>query len=827
MSFKDCITEAVFRKLLSQGKAQEALGMFDDLKEELRAQGFSEAQAEAKAAADTQKYMEEGKAAKKKQAIAQINRQKAIKQNFLGYKNLKGEEDFGRAMLAHFEGDQTSTFENYYTRKETTLGRLHSYFLPLLEKYKPNAIGIRSLADLDDVVRELFGQDSKNATAKAMSKAWKETSEFARKMANLAGASIPKLENWGLPQTHDQNVIRKVGKQSWIDYIVGRLDWSKIKMENGRQIPPDMWRETLSHVYDTITTEGMANVTPGVRGRAALANRLVNHRFLVFKDAQAWLEYAQKFGTGTAYDVMVNHLEGMAHDISMMEIFGPNPLATIEWMKGTVRQRAAQISSAKGDPKGAIINAARHSTTEMDALYDNATGANNALSGSVIGNTFAGIRNLLTSAFLGSAALLAVPGDMFTAALVRRFNGVRGGQFLKQYVKLLNPLEEADRRIAVQSGMVAEAATSMAYAQARYFNDVYGPKLTRYLSNAVMNLSMLSPHTQAARWAFGMEFMGHLAREAGNEFDKLPNLLRNTLKRNGITADDWEVMRKTPQYDNKGAKFLRPDDVMRRADLGELRAKDVADKFMDMINEEKQAAIPLASMRARTFFTDRTRAGTFIGEMARSIGMFKNYPVTIMNIHGRRMMMQQALGGRLAYGVAFGAGMTLTGALGLQMRQIAQGKDPISMTDPETALKFWGSAALAGGGLGIWGDFLFRDVSHYDFSPAETLLGAQVGFLKDTWQLIGGNVVKAINGDKVNLGPDILRYLRTYLPGGNIWYARLALQRMIFDQLANEVDPAIERKRRKMEKDMYKDFKQKYWWKPGTVEPQRAPGEGR
>ena len=103
------------------------------------------------------------------------------------------------------------------------------------------------------------------------------------------------------------------------------------------------------------------------------------------------------------------------------------------------------------------------------------------------------------------------------------------------------------------------------------------------------------------------------------------------------------------------------------------------------------------------------------------------------------------------------------------------------------------------------------------------MIGATVQFLSDTAKLVIGNTLKTVSGEKANWGVDAVNYLRKYMPGKNIWYLRLALQRMIFDQLANEIDPAVERKRRALEKSMDKEYKQDYWWKPGTTSPQKLP----
>ncbi len=54
-------------------------------------------------------------------------------------------------------------------------------------------------------------------------------------------------------------------------------------------------------------------------------------------------------------------------------------------------------------------------------------------------------------------------------------------------------------------------------------------------------------------------------------------------------------------------------------------------------------------------------------------------------------------------------GTTVLSALGEQLSQIGEGRDPLDMSDP----KFWAKSAMRGGGVGLIGDFLFADQNRY------------------------------------------------------------------------------------------------------------------
>ena len=85
---------------------------------------------------------------------------------------------------------------------------------------------------------------------------------------------------------------------------------------------------------------------------------------------------------------------------------------------------------------------------------------------------------------------------------------------------------------------------------------------------------------------------------------------------------------------------------------------------------------------------------------------------------------------------------------------MSKGRDPRPMEGPE----FWGAAFLQGGGLGIYGDFLFSDVNRFDRGLAETIAGPVVGFADDVRKLTIGNVTQAIKGEDTNAASEFINF---------------------------------------------------------------------
>lgn len=830
--FIDCLTTATVKGLLDQGKADEAVVLFNDMVEELKARGISENNAKIKAAEMARDQVGYKVERQKKMLVLGNTARNRILADMRAYRKPDGSESYADAAIGMIERDEFSTSTNFSGRKEVILGEAHKRMSDLLEKYGPKKAGtVRPKAGLENVVREIFGENTGDASAKELAQAWKETADYLKQRANTAGSDIKTREDWHFQQTHDWVKVSKAGKKAWIEHVMGRADFDRMyHPDTGRpmsRLDASERYDALSKAYDTIKTQGYVNMEGSASGQGSLARRMSEPRFLQFRDSKAWLEYQDKFGSGNAFDAMVNHVEHMSQQIAMLETFGPNPEMMRRYIHAQVLKRAGEIDANNPEPaKRSHVAEQKKTLRRFDAMWNTATNQNALLNGDWMGFTLAGLRNILTAAHLGSASLVAIPGDFLAVKMTKKFNRMDSTKFVNNYMKLMNPANEADRKLAVRLNLINEAASSIAFGQQRLIGQITGPQFTRRISDVVMRLTLMTPHTQAGRWAFGMEFLGMLADYSGKSFDEMP--IKETFRRYGITAQEWEAIRKTPLYEERGATFLRPDDIINNSKLPPSQAQALADKMMEMVLGESRVAIQEPTIRARSTLIGDTKPGTLIGELGRSAAMFKNFPVTLMMVHWRRNLLNASMGGsKFGYAAAFGLGLTGMGALSMQLKQITQGKDPMNM-NPATpeGRTFWGNAVLTGGGLGFWGDFLVRDINRFGGGPAEAAAGPVVGFVGDTAKLTIGNALEVAQGKDTNFLGESVQYMRRYMPGGSTWYARAILQRAVFDQLQEMADPKAHQKWRRQKTRIRNDYGQKFYWRPGDVAPARAPDFG-
>ena len=813
MSFRDCINDAEGNKELTADQAKDARELFDGLEAQYQGR-MNRAAAQAQAGSDAFDAIRKQAMQRKRQKAMQLRTWQGIKRDIADYRGINGKPNEVEGAYALFEEDQLSAYSSITQREGAIKGEAFGEMERVLGEFRRNVVGeVRQKATLNDLVREAFGESTGNASARELAKAWETTAELLRKRFNRAGGAIAKNKKYGLPQNHNQIAIREAGYENWREYILNeRLDLQDmIDEQTGLPFSKEKFELILPDIYESIVTDGINKLIPGAQGYGkSLGNRRQDHRFLKFKNGTAWLEYQKKFGDANSFDTMISHVTNMSRDIAMMEILGPNPAATLQFLKQTL------VKNAKTDK---AVKQAKAADKKIDDLYMFVTGKNNSPVNGFWASTFAGTRQLLTAAQLGSASIGAIT-DLNFQRMARSFAGLPQTSTINGYLKQLAPLGQKEKgELAIRLGLIAEGWTSLAAGQMRYVGDVSGPEVTRRISDFVMRASLLSPMTSAGRWAFGMEFLGFMAQSRNLKFNELEPNFKRTFERYGLGESSWNQIRSTDLYNFEGATFLRPADIRARTDLTTSQAEFLTTRVLEMVNSETNFAVPSTNMRGKMMLQGDTRPGTVSGELARSFGMYKGFGVTLVNTHLMRGRSQKGAMGKGVYFADLLISATLMGGLALQLKEMSKGRDPRSMDTQE----FWGAAFLQGGGLGIYGDFLFADVNRFGGGLAQTIAGPTVGFVDDVRRLTVGNVMEAATGEDTKIGSELIRFAQDYTPGSSIWYARLGIERLVWDRLQIMTDPKAKQKMRKRERKYKKDYGQKYWWAPGDARPTRSP----
>ncbi|EOM8402086.1 hypothetical protein ACNGVW_002111 [Klebsiella variicola] len=717
-----------------------------------------------------------------------------------------------------FHADGKSNFLSVESRGKATRDYALSQIQEAFEAVDPRFFHLfEDEASVRDLVYEMRGQDTGNVRAKKGAKAWADVTELLRRRFNDAGGDIGYLENWGVPQHHSMEKVGRVSRDKWVSDVIGKLDRKYYIREDGQLMSDAELTTFLGEAYNTIATGGLNKLSDsGMRLSGSRANRGNASRQIHFKDADSYMEYQREYGDRSLWEVMVGHLEGISKDIALVETYGPNPDHVF---RSVLDEVTAKEATANPQNTGRIKRIAN----STENLYNFISGKTQPIANPHIARWSDNIRNWMVASRLGSA-LLASFSDLGTMYLSAKVANLPMNKLFTNQLEAMNPANRTELARARRAGLAME---SLLGSVNRWAMDNMGPSVSRWAATAVMRASGLTAWTDAHKRAYGVTMMGSLGEVVGRTPD-LRSLDDNDfriLKSKGITEQDFNVWKLAQQEDwgNGNTTMLTPESIMRIPDAAlqhigppERVRFEAMRRLLGAVSEEVDMAVITPGAREQVLTGGGLQRGTWKGELTRSVFLFKSFPISVVMRHWTRAMGMPSAGGRAAYIATFLASTTILGALSQQLNDMASGRNPRNMTG-EDAGKFWLGALLKGGGLGLYGDFLLSDHTRYGGGALASMLGPVAGLVDDMVKLGQGIPLNAVEGKPEQTGGDLVKLGKGLIPGANLWYAKAALDHMIFNQMQEYFSPGY---LRKVEQRSKKNFNQTYWWRPQDVTPQ-------
>jgi hypothetical protein len=864
--FDKCLDSAVEQDILSKREAENIKSIYNEHYEFASRSGDPDPAATAKAS--TAKIFVDAAAWKRRNAKLALEARNDIAAYGETYRSptLAGFGAEGPDIIgAHYNKlynlggfAKTSSFAGTV---EAKYGLYMARLNELVAQFRKSKItGMRlNQAGAEDMVYETYGT-SRTPEARAAADAVKLSLKESREDFNANGGNVKELQGPWLPQDHDPAAVLNGGRltflqrigigegpsfQGWHDYIVPKLDLERMRDPLSgvplSQATPDRLKELLKSAWDHITTAGWSDRKPTTQqyGIGPVYAQRQDHRFLHFKDADSWLAYNRDFGSGDPMAAVVKHLRGMAVDSAAMEILGPNPRATLEWMKQVELSEAGKFVAGKpslyrGKFTGAQAKAQDFlqggiAGDRLNALYDSIAGG--AVASGRIARFFGDIRNWLTASQLGTTIASALPQDPIIDIAARRFSGIPATGAMSNILK--NSFSKVPKDQAVRAGFITDEFRHVFGTEARYAGMLGGHDTTRWMAERTLNWSGLEQVTQGRKTKFQLDYMAATADRRDMSFEELGNEMpnfRRTMESYGLTEKDWDKIRSVePHIAGEGsAGLLRPIDVADKVD------RRLGERYLEVMLQQTERDVPSSNARSRAMFTLGTRPGTIAGEAVRSVMQYKAFSLSLMASQWEQMVITARSGqyGATAYAggalvarsAAFAASLvlplTMAGAAGIQLRNLAASRDLEDMSPSNW--RFWIKAMQTGGGLGILGDFLFSDSNRFGQTPFESMLGPTAGFAADMSKLVVGEWQK----DQTHFARDFINTgLGRYTPiVSSLWYIRMAYRRMLLDQLQFLADPEANKNWRQQEQALHRRTGQEHFWPSGEMLPRRAPG---
>ncbi len=655
----------------------------------------------------------------------------------------------------------------------------HNKMYDIMEEFMPRKWGLLTNKKSQvGFAKALFGEPVGDTKFTKFAKQWNELIEELKVRFNKAGGAIDSIDDIVLPTHHDEYLVGKKGFEEWYKDIEDKIDIDKMDFEG--TFTKDVFRSE----YDNIVSGGLDRFEPGKNfGKGKVANRHNEKRFFVFKDADSWLAYHEKYSDGTIYTLMMDHVTMISNEIGMMENLGPNPDAGFKFLADTVIKETLNKNAADFAEK-AFRNISGKTSPKSRIFADRAQT----------------LRNFMVGIKLPGAALSAVPDIMFNS-MTANYNGIPAMKTMMRFVdnlgRMVSKGQSAEaRKLAASLWQPLDMMLDEAHSAMR-FSDVAGHKGSAKFASAILRGSGLNAWTVSGKMAFHAEFMSTLA----NDFRSNENMMR-TFKRYGIDFKDMQAIERSKKMKKGNVNYLDPSALPR----------NTAEKIVAMIVSETKYAVPEGDAMVRSMLNQGTQKGTVGGEILRGATMFKNFPATIIANHWARALHGNGgnTGSKVGYATTMMVGTWLLGTTVFQLKEIAKGREPVSWDNKELWMEGFKQAGL----MSIMGDIMSSDSRGYGGSVQDFVLGP-IGSdaNKILWKGFLGSMDDMVAGEKEfnDIVKKTVGGIPNYVPG-QMWYTKLIMERAFLDSMRKFGDPKFELKKSKREAKRKQKFQNERWY---------------
>ena len=695
----------------------------------------------------------------------------------------------------------------------------------------------------------------KNQDIKKVAEIMENYSELVRQKLNARGANIEKMWGYVVKQSYDQFNVRAAANRlnkkleeitvpenlkgkdinylknftAWKDFVMQYLDGDRT-FANTDDIDVFLLNAYNSIVGNKIQiAEGAGNIF-GTKNIAKGANY---KRVLHYKSAKDWFAVNEKFGTGSLKETYFSGLMTAGRNMGMIDSLGTKPKQNFEKIRYAVQQRL--ISEERLAAAESISSYAPFDKymKVVDGTIHTVEGGTN---GFAVAKWSAITRAVTNTAKLGGAVISAA-ADLGIYGSEMKFQGrsFLGGMF-EGFRGLARRKNTQDKKDLVEGmGFLADGIIYDVSGRHQV-----GDNLTKgwtKIQRTFFKYNLLSWWTNTLKENSMLGMANYYAKQKNLSFDQLNKPLQEFFALYNIDSVKWDVIRKNGMAKaDDGTEFINISnlDQISDADIKRITGIDNLTKTELQIEKDKFKysvsgilldrsiyAVIEPDARIKGIMTQGTLAGTGIGEAIRFLGQFKAFPMSVMNkVLGREMAFirkGRRLGGlsteagraEIGRGIRGIAALVITsgfmGYMAMTMKDLLKGKEPRDPRNFKTIM----AAFLQGGGLGIYGDVLFKEQR-----DAGTVIAGLVGPVPVTIADVGLAFQYALTGEGGKSAKAAYRAVSQNIPFLNLFYIKIAFDYLIGFQIMETMNPGV---LKRVERRMKKDYNQEYLFtKPST-----------
>ncbi len=569
-------------------------------------------------------------------------------------------------------------------------------------------------------------------------------------------------------------------------------------------------RELLSGRYST----------GGIPGEAARLSNL--GRNMKFKGPDEWIAYQKRCGNPDLLANFKSEQSATARSLGILDIYGPggeNTRATLHQAIGQQLVGKQAMDWQAGRKKREIQWAV---TSGKIAIPGN----------EVLANTAANTRAVVNSAIMGGSVLSQAP-DMANAGKWRalRFNRGASGVFTEGAAQMQDFARAVSGSPKVRQILEAWRADLDATVGGllRAVEDGDSRGFTANMVEKLYKWQGATWFNRNNRHASTLGFSAWLGSESRFDFGGIEPTTREMLLQHEIRGNTWNLIRKCEQIAEDGRSYLTPEGVAaipeaeiaahieglgRKATAENIAQwrEDTKTKLIAMVSDEVSKSLLEPTGRERATATGGLSAGTWSGEFIRTAWQCKSFAISqiqrgwMSELRGRsadpRARIRKGSGSHYLAIANYIAALTALGYASYALKGWASGVNRPGIFeegDEDDKVLFFDLPAFddrvlfaamnQGGGLGIYGDFLFTDSDRFGGGLMQTLSGPTIGKIEDVYKLWRA-AKSADPEDAGKLANQAVRMLKGAVPFGNLWWSRHIMDRLIWWNMQESINPA-------------------------------------
>jgi hypothetical protein len=742
-------------------------------------------------------------------------------------------DSWGKAVSQKYQTSLIKALEDNDLMEEFTSGAIDSAIIKELYQIKPGGnpgiTGNKSAEGIAKIINQLQSDVIDNL--------------------NRHGSWIRKLPGYIMRQSHNPIKIRRAGYDTWRKMIDETIDHERVYTQLGvldgevEQFWKSVWLSLQSGTHFKHKLDQADDVAQGFSGPGNLAKRMSTaHRSLHFKDAESFMKYNSEFGSRNIRENIILSLEFAGRDIALLQRLGTNPKNMLLKKLGQLYKKAKKegdLEAMKSLEKRASFNASGAAELKgmTKYIFNEVDGTTRIPGNMSVAQYSQTMRNVQNMSKLGMATISSV-ADIPNAVAELRYQGM--GYF--------DAWGTAFENIFKGRGKIKSQRREIALALGVGFDGMIGNSISRFSANDLaighfskaqqvfFKLNALSWWTDSHRVGSTFMMANNLGNNANKLFSELDPALQRILRKFEIEDAEWDIYRKYSFIQEEGKKFIITDRdsitdsairqyIMKKEGVKKV-SKSKIERYRDDLETRLRAyytdradfATPMPGAVERAIMNVGTQDGDAMGTALRFFWQFKSFPLTIVRKgaareaygYGAKNLREALTQGKSVAGLAhLIVATSAMGYMAMYLKDIIRGRSPRKLTgDYKHNVKIIAAAMSQGGGLGLYGDFLFGQVNKYGGSFLDTFAGPTFGQLNQVQKIWN----KTIQGD--DPFPTAAKWVQGNAPFINLFYLRMALDYLILYNLSEWSNPGY---LQRMEKRMKKDYNQEFYIKPSRV----------